>query len=209
MQPEYETVVEAGALLSTGIPFLIHLVVVSSQLFLAGYTLVQGCAAAARPDPASYGLRGLGSICPASLGIRGVGLLEIAAGLLLLAPLSLGWPTLASGLGCVLALAVLFILGRREPGVGRRVAVAAAVLTLGFMIWEGEDPATQTARIALKSNEWRNHELDWQLSNDIMSPKVGDLAPDFELEDPSREHAVRLASFRGQRPVALVFGSYT
>jgi hypothetical protein len=140
MQPEYETVVEAGALLSTGIPFLIHLVVVSSQLFLSGYVLVQGCAAAARPDPASYGLRGLGSVCAASLGIRGFGFLEIAAGLLLLAPLSLGWPTLASGLACVLALTVLFILGWREAGVGRRVAVAAAVLTLGFMIWRERIP---------------------------------------------------------------------
>jgi hypothetical protein len=39
MQPEYEAVVESGALLSTGIPFLIHLVVVSSQLFLAGDVL--------------------------------------------------------------------------------------------------------------------------------------------------------------------------
>lgn len=38
---------------------------------------------------------------------------------------------------------------------------------------------------------------------------VGEPAPDFSL--PTLDHAsqVRLSSFRGSRPVALVFGSYT
>lgn len=39
--------------------------------------------------------------------------------------------------------------------------------------------------------------------------KVGDLAPDFELTVRGGEQKVRLSSFRGRRPVALVFGSYT
>jgi peroxiredoxin len=47
------------------------------------------------------------------------------------------------------------------------------------------------------------------LANDPNSPKVGDLAPDFELADPSGASTTRLSTFRGQRPVALVFGSYT
>jgi cytochrome oxidase Cu insertion factor (SCO1/SenC/PrrC family) len=38
---------------------------------------------------------------------------------------------------------------------------------------------------------------------------VGDLAPDFELTVRGGEQKVRLSSFRGRRPVALVFGSYT
>ncbi len=38
---------------------------------------------------------------------------------------------------------------------------------------------------------------------------VGSMAPDFELEPPSGGHPVRLSSFRGDRPVALIFGSYT
>jgi hypothetical protein len=42
---------------------------------------------------------------------------------------------------------------------------------------------------------------------------VGDLAPDFNLErlgaETPRAERVRLSSFRGQRPVALFFGSYT
>lgn len=39
--------------------------------------------------------------------------------------------------------------------------------------------------------------------------KVGDLAPDFELTVRGGEQKVKLSSFRGRKPVALVFGSYT
>ncbi len=39
--------------------------------------------------------------------------------------------------------------------------------------------------------------------------EVGDLAPDFELQRRGSPNMVRLSAFRGDRPVALVFGSYT
>lgn len=42
-----------------------------------------------------------------------------------------------------------------------------------------------------------------------LAPKAGDLAPDFELRDVRGENPVRLSDFRGRRPVALVFGSFT
>lgn len=38
---------------------------------------------------------------------------------------------------------------------------------------------------------------------------VGDAAPDFDLQYKKSEERVRLSAFRGDRPVALVFGSYT
>jgi hypothetical protein len=38
---------------------------------------------------------------------------------------------------------------------------------------------------------------------------VGDTAPDFRLPTLDRQSTVHLASFRGDRPVVLVFGSYT
>ena len=88
-------------------------------------------------------------------------------------------------------------------------ALGSVLLTLAFGVWEGADPAQQTRSLVTKTIEWRNHELGWQLAHDVDSPKVGDLAPDFMLEDPSGEKQVRLASFRGKRPVALVFGRYT
>lgn len=41
-------------------------------------------------------------------------------------------------------------------------------------------------------------------------PQVGDLAPDFDLPMLGMKGAtVKLSSLRGDRPVALVFGSYT
>ena len=39
--------------------------------------------------------------------------------------------------------------------------------------------------------------------------EVGDPAPDFELPTLDRSGTVRLSSFRGKKPVVLVFGSYT
>ena len=46
---------------------------------------------------------------------------------------------------------------------------------------------------------------------DLMTAKVaeGELAPDFELPALDGGGTVRLADLRAERPVALVFGSYT
>jgi peroxiredoxin len=39
--------------------------------------------------------------------------------------------------------------------------------------------------------------------------RVGDEAPDFSLETYDKKSIVQLSSFRGKKPVVLVFGSYT
>ena len=39
--------------------------------------------------------------------------------------------------------------------------------------------------------------------------KVGDPAPDFALKTADTSQVVRLSSFRGQKPVVLIFGSHT
>ena len=39
--------------------------------------------------------------------------------------------------------------------------------------------------------------------------KVSDPAPDFSLQTLDKKSRVQLSAFRGQRPVVLVFGSYT
>jgi hypothetical protein len=41
------------------------------------------------------------------------------------------------------------------------------------------------------------------------SRQVGDVAPDFSLETVDHQSTVTLSSFRGEKPVVLVFGSYT
>ena len=55
----------------------------------------------------------------------------------------------------------------------------------------------------------RDEAYAWLDRCDPLAPKAGDAAPDFELEDVTGENPVRLSDFRGQRPVALIFGSFT
>lgn len=55
----------------------------------------------------------------------------------------------------------------------------------------------------------RKEALARQKQLDTQAPKAGDPAPDFELSDSDGQNPVRLSSFRGQKPVALLFGSYT
>ena len=49
----------------------------------------------------------------------------------------------------------------------------------------------------------------WQEKFDALAPKVGDIAPDFTLYDVNGENRVSLSDFRGRKPMALIFGSYT
>ena len=55
----------------------------------------------------------------------------------------------------------------------------------------------------------RHEATIWQKKFDPQAPKVGDLAPDFELYGIGGEERVRLSEFRQHKPVALVFGSFT
>jgi len=55
----------------------------------------------------------------------------------------------------------------------------------------------------------RKEAFAWQKSYDSKAPKPGDLAPDFEVRDIQGEHPIRLSDFKGNTPVALIFGSFT
>lgn len=52
-------------------------------------------------------------------------------------------------------------------------------------------------------------EKAWQKKWNALAPKAGDPAPDFELCHYTGRSSVRLSDFRGKKPVALIFGSYT
>ena len=43
----------------------------------------------------------------------------------------------------------------------------------------------------------------------VLAPNLGEIAPDFELRSPNGLTSVRLSSFRGDKPVVLIFGSFT
>jgi hypothetical protein len=57
--------------------------------------------------------------------------------------------------------------------------------------------------------KYRRESNAWQRKYDAQAPKVGDIAPDFELFDVTGTHHIRLSDFKGDRPVALMFGSFT
>ncbi len=61
----------------------------------------------------------------------------------------------------------------------------------------------------LDTRRYRRKSKAWQKRYDALAPKAGDIAPDFELHDVNGENSVRLSDFQGQKPVALIFGSYT
>ncbi len=67
----------------------------------------------------------------------------------------------------------------------------------------------QLARLGLTRERWEAIRAD-ALAREARAPRVGGRAPDFELPLlDDRAKTVRLSSFRGERPVALIFGSYT
>ncbi len=67
----------------------------------------------------------------------------------------------------------------------------------------------QLARLGLTRERWEAIRAD-ALAREARAPAVGTTAPDFELPLlDDRAKTVRLSSFRGERPVALIFGSYT
>jgi hypothetical protein len=57
--------------------------------------------------------------------------------------------------------------------------------------------------------ERRNAMMQFLAERETLAPAVGADAPDFELPRLGSADRVRLSQFRGRKPVALIFGSYT
>jgi hypothetical protein len=214
MDPGYETVVDMGAMFGSLIAMVVPAVFMAIQLGLAIFLIASGLYGAVVPDgEASWGRR-LGATHLGDPAARRYGLVRMVLGLALLAPVLLGAPFVVSLLAGVGAMGLLFTIERGigTAGPGRWVrwaAIGSAGFVAAIIGFERGDAIDLGTELIASTNYWRAHELEWQLDHDRRSPKVGDLAPDFELQDPSGETAVRLSDFRGKRPVALVFGSYT
>ncbi len=56
---------------------------------------------------------------------------------------------------------------------------------------------------------FRRSLMSGQKALDAKAPRAGDMAPDFTLYDIEGKDSVTLSDFRGKKPVALVFGSFT
>ena len=216
MDPSYETIIDTKNLIWTMAVYLLHGGMFFLQTSLACFLLGTGAHNLLRPDLDRRWLRRLGAIEIGGPRTRLLGGVRIALGLLMLAPVAVGAPTGLSLAAVIGAFAFLIVLERQilqaDRLLGRFMrltAMAFAAICALFITWEGEDNLVLGADLLSNSMEWRNEEIAWQNSLDPKSPKVGDLAPDFELQDPEGNVRVRLSEFRGKRPVALVFGSYT
>ena len=63
--------------------------------------------------------------------------------------------------------------------------------------------------VASLPDQRRDELMRFILDRETLAPAVGQEAPDFELPRLGSDGSVRLSSFRGVKPVALIFGSYT
>jgi hypothetical protein len=216
MPTGYETVIDPSTIVWTAAAMLIHGATIAMQIALIVYLLAIAALATIAPAHDSPWLSRLGALQPNSENRTRTAALFAALAVLLLLPFLLGAPAVLSLLALV-AIAATVILyeqglapeARPRGRYARHTAIALAALLSVFGIWEREDPLALGTELVATAQGWRMHELDWQRSADRATPRVGDLAPDFSLQDPSGEVAVRLSDFRGKRPVALVFGSYT
>lgn len=216
MDPSYETVVDPSTLVWTLSAIAIHGVMAAAQLALIAFLVSTGVLAVFSPQRDAPWLRRLGAIRAGAANARAYGAARVGLGLALLLPLAVGAPHSISAFASLAALALAISLERGLPPsdiphgrLARRLAALSAVLVAAFALWEGEDGLELGIEVISNTQRWRTHELEWQHANDVKAPKVGELAPDFELQDPSGATTVRLSDFRGKRPVALVFGSYT
>jgi hypothetical protein len=81
----------------------------------------------------------------------------------------------------------------------RARAVSGHGMTTRQVLVSQEDTLSPPLRLALEA----------VVARDEMGPQVGDSPLDFSLKRLGSDERVRLSSFQGKRPVALVFGSYT
>ena len=88
------------------------------------------------------------------------------------------------------------MIARRTIAAGMLLAAVAVVVAAAqaWQQWQAASAALATPVRVLPPNP---------------APRVGQMAPDFELSSVDGSQSVRLSSFRGQRPVALVFASLT
>ncbi len=201
MDPTYVNVMKISDLAYVMLVYALHGAVAFAHAGLVCFLLITGSRELSRQGPGVS---------------RGGGGLRVVLGLMLVAPLAVDAPVAVSIVAAALAFGVLVAFERSAPSAStlpgrliRRSAVAFAGIAALFMLWEREDNLALGADLLLNTIEFREEEVVWQRTNDSQSPKVGDVAPDFELQDPAGKVQVRLSDFRGKRPVALVFGSYT
>ena len=95
--------------------------------------------------------------------------------------------------------------------MGGVIAVVYALLSAALFVAMKQPPmrfAAVMSKLPMVSMIVLPFEPLWNIAR-AGDLKAGDLAPDFRLQAYDKSSWVQLSSFRGDRPVVLVFGSYT
>ena len=72
-----------------------------------------------------------------------------------------------------------------------------------------KDFARMTEFLAAMAPDRRSEMMEFLAERETLAPALGSMAPEFDLPRLGSAERVRLSSFRGKKPVALIFGSYT
>jgi hypothetical protein len=101
--------------------------------------------------------------------------------------------------------------GRWWLTVGAGVVFVYTLLSAALFVAMKQTPiqfATVMSKLPMVSMMVLPFEPLWNIAR-AGALKIGDPAPDFRLKTFEKSSWVQLSSFRGDRPVVLIFGSYT
>ncbi len=201
---EYKFLVEISDLLSSLLPYFVHFIVAVFQGVLALQLLLWSKRILFPKKNAA----------PMTVGIHSKtnGIVLLVAGLCLLLPLLLGAHYWVSGAALVTAAlyGLSIVLSKKMKVQFKKYSITLISLgVLCFMFWEKADPLKQSVYVCFKALKWRIYESSWQEIHDKTAPKIGEMAPDFELVSADLKDTVRLSDYRNNKPVALIFGSHT
>lgn len=206
----YETILNTSALEWVAFGYLIHIGMAAIQSWIIASLLVAAAMNISGSKEHSK-LQKFGVVTTPQHGHL-VGAIQVLAALALLTPLALNASALFTLLGSLLAVVAVFLVLLRHKLRGQ-VWSASITLALTFVLcifglYERRDPLQLGIELAFSAKTFRDKEIAWQLEQDPMSPKVGQMAPDFELATSEGSDGVRLSDYLHQdKPVVLFFGA--
>ncbi|MCP4683099.1 MAG: hypothetical protein GY864_12255, partial [Desulfobacterales bacterium] len=209
----YQVVMDFSNMIWIILGYGIHLVLLMTQCCLAGFLILSGVIDFFFSDLDNRWLRRLGLTTQEPRDKRNrYGTVKLILASMILLPSVTGVSFIISALACLLSLIFFIYLEKvtlspfKKQGVLIRYTIIFVCLfCFGSISFERKDNIDFGLEILQKAQHYRVAELTWQLESDKKSPKVGDMAPDFELSDPDGTRRVRLSEFRGKKPVALIF----
>lgn len=195
-----------------------HAYLALAQVLLSLYLIINGCLLLTSKESLGKWANRLGFVANQELARnKPIAPLMLATGIAFILPL-FGVSYWIAVLACPFAIFLIIKAGRSltssglkvNGGIVRTGFVVSAFLICSFTVWEERDLVHTGYSVNYKSIYWRNKEVSvWQQENNPNVPKIGEMAPDFELSDYAGAGTMRLSDYRGDKPVVLLFGSFT